>query len=92
MTVLDAVADVLATEVLDDRHELFQAIEPSHGGADHVHQLPALLSHVAPEHRPQRGIELEEPAVEQRGCVVGNRSNRIERVLNELLLSRGDHV
>ena len=42
-----------------------QAVETVHRYRQHLHQLAALLAHIATEHRPERGIKLEYAAVKQ---------------------------
>jgi hypothetical protein len=51
----------------------------------------ALVGHVAPEHRRQAGVDLEEPSIEQ-GCgVIRDWRNDGEAVLNELDLCERQH-
>ncbi len=64
------------SEILDDRHELLETVETFHGRREHLHQLPALLGHVALEHPLEGGIQLEQPPVEQRRGIIGNRGDQ----------------
>jgi hypothetical protein len=80
-----------ATQTLDDRNELVDAIEAFDRRRQHLHQLPALLGHVAAKQALERGIGLEQPPVKERSGIVGNRRNRCETRLNKGLLVQGQH-
>src|SRR5918993_2980399 len=50
MCVSDAICRMPTTEILNDRNELIETIETLHVCREHLHELAALLAHVAFEH------------------------------------------
>ena len=67
-------------------------IEPLYGRRQHLHQLLALLLHVAAEHPLERGVEFEELLVEEHRRIVGNQGDGREAVLHERFLGHGQHL
>jgi hypothetical protein len=50
-----------------------------------LHQLPALVRHVAFEHLLRARVDLEEPPIEQRSRIVGNGRDDCKSALDEFV-------
>ena len=82
-------------EVADDGGEGFQPVQAVDGEAQHVHQLPALATHVAVKQLAEGGIELEKPGIEDHGRPVGVGGDLLEGGFDEgnfLGIHEGDGV
>jgi hypothetical protein len=82
---------VPAAEILDDRDQPIEPLEPFDGGRQHLHQLAPLFHHVALEHLPQTRIDFEQPVVKKHHGIVGDGGNRSEAGLDERDLCLGQH-
>ena len=61
-----------ATQLLNRRDDLLQPIQAGDDDLYGAHQLAPLLAQIALEQVLQRGVELKQPAVEQRRRILGD--------------------
>ena len=68
----DPVSGVALAQFMQQRQEFCGVIQTFHGKANHVHELSALALQISFKQPFEFRVEIEQAAVEQRGCRVRN--------------------
>ena len=86
--VFNSVTGVTTAQRFETGHEREGLFQQGDRGAQHLHELLALLLDIRAEERAQRRIEREEPLVENKGDHLGARFDEREGLADELDLVR----